>query len=309
MNWKTTICDIHHIENTSQYFLLAGVDQDYFGASAVFIFDLNAPDTWDKIKIPLTPVFWASMAYNCAGYEFILTGGEWMHHTWNNNLLTAHPQDIVFTSNPLWRVNADMAIYCGGNQLVTVSNQSATTELLLNTPRLACIHGIEHKFYVIGGDKGYLLINRGQGWRQIEDVPILTNIVDVHCVSENEIYLCAGYGGVFRWDGDSKWHRYETSSETFYGSEAFMYSLCAYKGRICVASLHLKNYWLDNTEAVPIEGSKVATRFKTDGQLLFGLGMNKFEVFDGETWRVFELDLYKLFPQELEAMFAAAPSP
>jgi hypothetical protein len=303
MNWETTITDMHHIENTSQYFLLACTSKDYFGAAAVFVFDLNEPNSWNKIKIPLTPTPWVSMAFNCAGYEFILTGGEWMHHTWNDNELKEHAQDIVFTSNHLWRVNADTAIYSGDNQLVTVSNQSSTAEPFLNTPRLGCIHGIENKFYVIGGDKGYLLINRGQGWSQIEDVPILTNIIDVLCVSENEIYLCAGNGGVFRWDGGSEWLKYDTDPE------AFMYSLCAYKGRICVASLSLKSYWLNDTEAVPIQGSKVATRFKTDGQLLFGLGMSKLEVFDGETWRVYELDLYKLFPQELEAMYEQAPKP
>lgn len=303
MNWTTTITDIQRIDNTSQCFLLATTTQDYFDASAVFLFDSNAPDSFDNVKIPLASASWVSMAYNCAGYEFVLTGGEFMHHTWDNNTLTEHPQDIVFRSKHLWRINSNRAIYSGGNKLITVSNQGSTVESFLNTPGLNCIHGIENKLYALGGDKGYLLVNRGQGWNLMEDVPILTNIVDVHCVSENEIYFCAGHGGVFRWNGDSDWIKYETDPE------AFMYSLCNYKGRMCVASLNLKSYWLDGNKATPIEESKVAHRFKTDGGLLFGLGMNKFEVFDGKNWRIYELDLYKLFPKQLEAMYAAAPGP
>jgi hypothetical protein len=303
MSWTTTITDMKHIESASQCFLLATINKYHFNASAIFSFDLNASDFGNFIKVPLTPASWVSLAPDCAGHEFIMTGAEFMHHTWSKNTLVEHPQNIVFRSKHMWRINSDEAIYSGGKSLVKITNQGSTLESFNNTPDLNCIHGIENKIHIVGGDKGYLMINRGQGWNVVQDVPTLTNIVDVHCVNQNEFYICAGYGGVFRWDGNSDWVKYETDPS------AFMYNLCNYKGRMCVASLNLKSYWLDGNKATPITESKIAHRFKADERLLFGLGINRFEVFDGKNWRIYELDLYKLFPRELEAMYAAAPGP
>ena len=226
-----------------------------------------------------------------------------MHHTWRNGVLTEHPQEVTFRSEHLWRATDGMAQYCGGDRVISISAQSSTAEVFTNAPRLGCVHGKYPQLQVVGGDSGYILVNRGSGWKVVEDVPTLNHIVDVCCVSDTEVYLCAGNGGVFRWDGNSDWHHFDTDDD------AFMYSLCRYQGRMCVASLNLKSYWLADYEAVPIPDSNVATRFKTDGDLLFGLGLGKFEVFDGASWRIHELDLYKLFPKELEAMHAAAPGP
>jgi hypothetical protein len=302
--WKTAITDVQRIENSTNFLVLACATKgEYFGASAVFVFDLTARDPLVQVKVPLTPWSWVSMAQNCAGNNLILTGAEYMHHTWNNGVLTEHPQDIAFRSGRLWRASGARALYCDGNRVVSIETSLTQAETFQGIPDLNYVHGIEPHLQVAGGDSGTLLTNRGQGWNNIDDVPTLGNLVDINCVNEHEIYLCAGYGGVFRWNGDSDWFHYDTESSLF------MRTTCSYHGAIYASSLKQKNYVLTRTQAIPVPEAKFALRFVTDGDLLFGLGLGKFEVFDGTSWRMYELDLYKLFPQELEAMYAAAPGP
>ncbi|WP_320200658.1 hypothetical protein RMR16_024880 (plasmid) [Agrobacterium sp. rho-13.3] len=304
MNWVSTVVDIQRIQNSSYHLALLGADKNHFSASAVVVINLESNQLLIDVEVPLTPWPWISMAQNCAGNHLVITGAEFMHHTLNNGVLAEHPQDIVFRSGRLWRASDDWASYCGGDRVVSIMPQLTQEDVLNEFPRLAHIHGLHSQFKVLVGSSGLLMVNRGQGWSRVEDVPTLSDFVDVICVSENEMYLSAGDGGVFRWDGSSDWWHYDTEPGLHVNE------LCRYKGDTYIASLNSKSYRLAGDKVEHISQSLVAGRFSTDGELLFGLGQQeKFEIFDGNNWRMLELDLHKIFPSELAAMYAAAPVP
>ena len=301
MDWVTTVVDIKDLKN-GNYLALIGADKNDFFASTVATINPEEKNLIVQIEIPLTPNIWTSMETECAGYDLVLTGERGPYHTWLNKKISEHRLNFSSSGGRLWKESKDKVLYCGSNNIYSIKSNDVLVENLKDTPKLSRIHGIHSQFRVVGGDKGYLAVDRGNGWSRVEDVPTLDNIVDVFCVSESEIYICAGTGGVFRWNGDSDWLQYVVDPE------AFMYNLCRHKGKMCVASLHLKSYWLENAKAEPIPESKIATRFSSTEETLFGLGAyGKFEKFDGKKWQIFELDLYKFFPKELEALYAAAP--
>ncbi|MFI8619158.1 hypothetical protein ACIGHN_27030 [Acidovorax sp. NPDC077693] len=304
MNWTSTVVDIQKMQNSSYHLALVGAEKNHFSASAVVVVDLRSSELLIGVEIQPTPWPWVSMAQKCAGNDLILTGANFMHHTWNNGALVEHPQEIFFRSGRLWRASDDWASYCGGDRVVSITPKFTKEDVLKYHPRISHMHGLHSNFKVLVGSSGLLMINRGNGWSWVRDVPTASDFVDVFCVSENEIYLSGGNGGVFRWNGSSDWWRYDTEPNLY------MSELCTYKGVIYIASLNSKAYRLAGDFAELISESLVAGRFSTDGELLFGLGQQeKFEIFNGRDWTICELDLYKVFSLELETMYAAADTP
>jgi hypothetical protein len=152
---------------------------------------------------------------------------------------------------------------------------------------------------VAAGDHGMVFAKRNGTWSRIDDVPTINDFTSVYCQSEASVYFAAGGGGTaLHWDGGSNWVNYDIDDSVF------AYNIAEYRGEIYLASLDCKTYKLIGNQAVPVEESKGVFRVRTAREFLFGLGLGKFEMFDGQVWKAHSIDLFKMFPSELEALRA-----
>ncbi len=300
MTWRNTIADVVHIPGTSKYWLLVGAvaSPSQFGVSAVVSFDANDSQSSFELVVPPTPTTWISMKLDCAGRELLLTGGEYCFHEFAGGQLVERPIDTQLRSGELWRIDQDSAMFCGdGGEIFTVSREQLVVETV--TPfqlGIGWIHGIPGTLRLAAGAAGCLLQDRGSGWSQVEDVPTLNQFTNIFCENDSSFYMAAGFGSAFRWDGGSKWLSYDIPED------AFAYNLTQYAGEMYLSTLHLKSYRLVGDQAVQVEGSTVANRLRAAGPLLFGLGMDRFEMFDGERWRIREFSFTDRFGKNAEEL-------
>jgi hypothetical protein len=298
MTWDPAISDVLRVADSQGYlFLVSATTDANFSVSAVLKANILDANPRFSVVIPPHPVGWYSMVQRCAGSDLLLTGGMYCHHEFRDGELIQHDLDIAYRGGDLWRLDSENAQYVddGGN-VVHVTSGGVEIEPVQSKKRICDIHGLHSNFRVIGGEEGSVLVNRGDAWQAIEDVPTLNSIVKVYCRSQDQIYFCAGNDTLLRWNGKADWHSFDVADS------AFMYNFAEFRGETYVASLHLKTYRLEGDQAIPVEASVVAERVKADDQFLFGLGRGKFEVFNGVAWKLHELDLFKMFPKELEAL-------
>jgi hypothetical protein len=295
--WTTTIVDVVKPDASENYFLLVGAEfGPYFGVSAVFRTDLTVDSSKWICEIKPTYATWVGMEANVSGADLLLAGSHDGYDEWKSGALIPKSSPLPGRSQNLWKKDDQTALYAGAVDGIICINSGIPEVDALPIGRVAAVHGYGDGFMIAVGDHGAVFAKRDGRWSRIEDVPTINNFVSVYCESETSIYFTAGYGTALHWDGDSSWTNYDIDDEVF------AYNFAQYRGQVYLSSLHCRTYELIGNEAVLVNKSKVANRLRSAGSFLFGLGIAKFEVFDGQYWRTYELDLFKMFPVELEAL-------
>ena len=146
---------------------------------------------------------------------------------------------------------------------------------------LNAVHGISAKNVFAVGDEGLIFIYDGIAWKELETVTNCS-LLDVLCLSENEVYIGGDNGVLLRWNGkELNWLESPKITIT---------SLAWYQGKLYAAA---------GQEGVYVLGSNGLEEFKdltidileTIDDLLFGVA-GKFVVqFNGSEWWGGDLDL------------------
>ena len=146
---------------------------------------------------------------------------------------------------------------------------------------LNAVHGISAQNVFAVGDEGLISIYDGIAWKELETVTNCS-LLDVLCLSENEVYIGGDNGVLLRWNGkELSWLESPKITIT---------SLAWYQGKLYAAT---------GQEGVYVLGSNGLEEFKdltidileTIDDLLFGVA-GKFVVqFNGSEWWGGDLDL------------------
>ncbi len=155
---------------------------------------------------------------------------------------------------------------------------------------LHTLHGPRADFGVAVGAKGIVLLFDGAEWAEVESVPVNTELTQVFCMSDREIYIGGWRGVLYRWDGRDTWERIELLADNGERADCCIGNVVCYNGVLYVCASQLGLFRIEGSTAFKVQDFS-SSRAAVIGDKLVITSWSTLWECDGHAWRSTQIPL------------------